>query len=172
MDERTYANFMTLLLVDVHWGILFHRSLLRLPAKQLDKQLQKGAQLALDLTADWHPSIRCLCEMQDSALTVGTRIFSAPLKIPTWTSSSVVTILGDAAHTMSPAGGVGAVGALHDASQVVEMVAEGHVSAESIGEFEGRMRGFAETLLQRTDEASKRMLGVGLADGSVERAGA
>ncbi|KAF1952273.1 FAD/NAD(P)-binding domain-containing protein [Byssothecium circinans] len=146
----------------VHWGIMFGRSMLRMQGKDLDFVLEDGAKLALDLTAEWHSSVRSLVELQDAPLTVGTRIYSAPLKIPAWNPSAVVTVLGDAAHVMSPAGGVGAVAALHDAFGVVEMVANENLSVESIARFEQGMRGLAETLLQRTDVASRRMLNVGL----------
>ena len=90
------------------------------------------------------------------------RIYSSTLKIPAWKTSPVVTILGDAAHTMSPAGGVGAVGALNSACEVVEMIANEGVSDGGMEKFEQKTRGFAEILLQRTDAASKCMLGTGL----------
>jgi 2-polyprenyl-6-methoxyphenol hydroxylase-like FAD-dependent oxidoreductase len=148
----------------VHWGIMFQPGMLRLVGKDLDCVLQDGAKLAVDLTADWHPSIRSLVTLQDISLTVGMRIYSAPVVLPAWRSSGVATILGDAAHTMSPAGGVGAVGALHDACGVVEMVEHEGISVGSIGRFEQGMRAFAGSLLQRTDAASRCMLGIGLAE--------
>lgn len=146
----------------VHWGIMFRPGMMRVQGKGLDDLLQNGPELALALTEEWHPSVRSLIELQDRSLTAGMRIYSSSLKIPTWKTSGVVTIMGDAAHTMSPAGGVGAVGALNDAYEVVEMIVNEGVSESAVGKFEQRMRSFAEILLQRTDSASKRMLGVGL----------
>jgi 2-polyprenyl-6-methoxyphenol hydroxylase-like FAD-dependent oxidoreductase len=146
----------------IHWGIMFQARMMRSQGEDLDDKLQHGSQLALDLTAEWHPSIRSLIELQDRSLTAGLRIYSSTVAIPIWRTSSVVTVIGDAAHTMSPAGGVGAVGALNDACDVVEMVASEGVSEASISRFEQRMRAFSEILLQRTDVAGRRFLGIGL----------
>ncbi|KAH5394088.1 hypothetical protein HBI47_243190 [Parastagonospora nodorum] len=147
----------------VHWGIMFRPGMLRVQAKELDYVLRDGAKLALGLTADWHQSIRCLVELQDSQLTVAMRVYSSPINIPVWRSSAVVTILGDAAHTMSPAGGVGAVAALHDACAVVDMIVNDKISVDTIARLEQGMRSSAEIMLQRTDAASRCMLGIGLA---------
>lgn len=146
----------------IHWGIMFRAGMLRLQKKDLDDMLHDGAELALQLTREWHPSIRVLVELQDASATTGIRIYSSPIKIPAWKTCGVVTILGDAAHSMSPAGGVGGVGALYDASKVVELVANERVSTDTIGRFEDAMRAFAGNLLQRTEAASQRMLGTGL----------
>jgi 2-polyprenyl-6-methoxyphenol hydroxylase-like FAD-dependent oxidoreductase len=147
----------------VHWGILFHKGLLRLNNDKLDAVLQDAPKLALDLTAEWNPSIRSLIELQDVSLTVGTRVMSAPLKVPVWKTLSAVTIMGDAAHVMSPAGGVGAVAALNDAFELARTIEMEGVSSASISKFEQQMRDFAERLLQRTNTAGMQMLGVSLA---------
>jgi hypothetical protein len=143
----------------VHWGILFHKGLLRLNNEELDAALQDAPKLALDLAAEWDPSIRSLIELQDKALTVGAHILSAPLKIPAWDTSSAVTVLGDAAHVMSPAGGAGAIAVLNDAYELASIVKEKGVSFASISEYEGRMRDFAEVLLLRTNTAAMQMFG-------------
>ncbi|KAH7382518.1 hypothetical protein DE146DRAFT_230771 [Phaeosphaeria sp. MPI-PUGE-AT-0046c] len=143
----------------VHWGILFHKGLLRLNDEELDAALQDAPKLALDLTAEWDPSIRSLLELQNKTLTVGARILSAPLKIPAWGTSSAVTVLGDAAHVMSPAGGAGAIAVLNDAYDLASTVKEKGISLGSISEYEERMRAFAEVLLLRTNTAVMQMLG-------------
>lgn len=70
-------------------------------------------RLGLELTRDWHPHMGRLIQMTDvrnvSYLPMRT---SAPLS--PWTSSNV-TLIGDAIHTMTPGRGAGANTALRDA---------------------------------------------------------
>ena len=73
----------------------------------------KMIALMLEMIPDWHPNLRRLVELSDpttfSAINIRTSQPLAP-----WTSSSV-TLLGDAIHTMTPGRGAGANTALRDA---------------------------------------------------------
>jgi 2-polyprenyl-6-methoxyphenol hydroxylase-like FAD-dependent oxidoreductase len=74
---------------------------------------QELTDLVLRLTADWHPDLRRLFELTDSGTCFPVNIWtSVPLE--PWTTSNV-TLLGDAIHTMTPGRGVGANTALRDA---------------------------------------------------------
>ncbi|GAA3263667.1 FAD-dependent oxidoreductase [Nonomuraea helvata] len=70
-------------------------------------------RLVLEMTQDWHPSLRTIFSLGDPGssfpLTIRT---SEP--IPQWQTSNV-TLIGDAIHTMTPGRGVGANTALRDA---------------------------------------------------------
>ncbi|KAL0261152.1 hypothetical protein SLS55_004848 [Diplodia seriata] len=69
-----------------------------------------------------------------------------------------VTLLGDAAHVMSPSGGVGAVTAFRDAANLVKVLVEngGQVSAESIGKYEGMMKEYAKEAIEESRQGGVR----------------
>ena len=71
-------------------------------------------RIGLEVARSWHPNLRALMEMThaSSVHCLGVRT-SAPLS--PWTSSNV-TLLGDAVHTMTPGRGAGANTALRDAA--------------------------------------------------------
>ncbi|KAF2787639.1 FAD/NAD(P)-binding domain-containing protein [Melanomma pulvis-pyrius CBS 109.77] len=143
----------------VHWGILFRRNLLGLPSSVLEMSLKREApRLARQIASEWHPSIKALIELQDDELTSGLPIFSVGANLPEWDSAPHVTVMGDAVHTMSPTGGVGAVAALNDACELVRCVETGLVNKSAIAGFEHRMREFARACVRRTNEAGRRML--------------
>lgn len=93
-----------------------------------------AAALTHHLTQHWHPSIRILFDDQDVAQTSLIRVLSANAEIPPWDSvGGRVTLIGDAAHVMSPTAGVGAVTALRDAALMMEALRD----QEEYGDREG-----------------------------------
>jgi 2-polyprenyl-6-methoxyphenol hydroxylase-like FAD-dependent oxidoreductase len=83
------------------------------------------------LTEGWHPHLGALFAhaVPETVRTMPVRSTTSPLP---WQVDSV-TGLGDAVHTMSPAGGLGANTALRDAARLVEHlqgVASGHTSLD------------------------------------------
>jgi 2-polyprenyl-6-methoxyphenol hydroxylase-like FAD-dependent oxidoreductase len=79
-------------------------------------------KLALDLTPGWHPNLRRLFELTDPGTCFPVNIqTSVPLDL--WTTTNV-TLLGDAIHTMTPGRGVGANTALRDAVNLCRQLIE------------------------------------------------
>lgn len=143
----------------VHWGLLFPRNLCALGEVELDEALHsRSPDLALDVTSEWDPSIRSLIQLQDRALTMGMRVYSASPELKAWNPSANVTVLGDAIHVMSPSGGVGAVAALNDATALAQIVAEEEISVASIGKFEEISRAFAVACIRRSFAAGEKLL--------------
>ncbi|MDR3396685.1 MAG: NAD(P)/FAD-dependent oxidoreductase [Pandoraea sp.] len=100
-----------------------------LGAPRANAELSSPAPLARieALTYSWHPHLRSLFAhaVSDTIRTMPVRSTTSPLP---WQVDGV-TGLGDAVHTMSPAGGLGANTALRDAAQLVSYlttVAQGH----------------------------------------------
>ncbi|KAI9685960.1 MAG: hypothetical protein M1820_010698 [Bogoriella megaspora] len=88
----------------------------------LDRGAEASARHSLELTKEWHPSLRALFELQDVNQCSTLRVVSAVPEIPGWQPSRSVTLVGDAIHAMSPCGGVGANTALRDAAELAALI--------------------------------------------------
>ncbi|WP_224389396.1 NAD(P)/FAD-dependent oxidoreductase [Pseudonocardia sp. ICBG1293] len=108
--------------------------------------------LAQQVTADWDPRWRELLDRSDpaSALWIDIRT-SDPL--PHW-EPGPVTLLGDAAHTMTPGRGAGANTALRDARELGERlvrVLDGDLDLHTaIGGYEARMRRYSAAAVRES----------------------
>jgi 2-polyprenyl-6-methoxyphenol hydroxylase-like FAD-dependent oxidoreductase len=88
--------------------------------------------------ADWHPSVRKLIAAADPRTVVPVAIrVAAP--VSAWRPSRI-TFLGDAIHTMSPAGGSGANTALRDAADLAATLASASDPRAAIAEYDERLR--------------------------------
>jgi len=102
---------------------------------------------ALELTEGWHATLRKILERAevDTLFQIAIR---TSLPVAAWEPSRV-TLLGDAIHAMTPAGGIGANTALRDAALLKELLTMADVSGrnvvDAIAGYEAEMRkyGFA-----------------------------
>ena len=110
-------------------------------------------------TQDWHPGLRALFHAADPAAPAALPIRTAAPLTP-W-SPSRVTLLGDAVHVMSPAGGLGANTALADAAMLADAL--GAVArrqtplAEAIAAYEDDMRRRATAAVQASLAGAGRL---------------
>jgi 2-polyprenyl-6-methoxyphenol hydroxylase-like FAD-dependent oxidoreductase len=102
--------------------------------------------LVLEKIKGWHPRTRAMVESCDTG-TLFSLVIRTSVPIPPWETTNV-TLLGDAIHAMSPAAGVGANTALHDASLLAAALADGPV-LEALRGYEEEMveHGFAAVRL-------------------------
>jgi 2-polyprenyl-6-methoxyphenol hydroxylase-like FAD-dependent oxidoreductase len=111
--------------------------------------------VALDAIAGWHPRLRQLvglaCVPQTFLVPVRTAV-----PVASWPASRV-TLLGDAIHAMSPAGGSGASTALRDAALLAAELgaaARGEKSAvAAIGDYERQMRDYGFAAVRAAERA-------------------
>ncbi|MCJ1366856.1 hypothetical protein MMC16_005986 [Acarospora aff. strigata] len=142
----------------IYWVLLFRKRSFVSTDEELSELLQRPSkELSLWITSEWDPSLRSVLEFQDSSRSSAMRIYSADPKLGPWAPTARITLLGDAIHLMSPAGGVGAVTALKDASSLARTLVNDGLSVESIAAYENSMRGFAQVMLQRSFAGAKRL---------------
>jgi 2-polyprenyl-6-methoxyphenol hydroxylase-like FAD-dependent oxidoreductase len=129
--------------------------------KSPEQAALEAAKLVLDVTREWHPSIRALFELQDTRQASAIKVFSSLPKIQKWQSHSHVTVLGDSIHPMSPCGGVGANTALVDGARLAKVLvaAGGSPTVEAVAAFEEDMRQRAFRNICRSEIGSKMMFG-------------
>jgi 2-polyprenyl-6-methoxyphenol hydroxylase-like FAD-dependent oxidoreductase len=135
----------------VFWLLSFRRDRLTIPEQEfLSLSAEGTAALSKSMTADWHPTLRVMFDAQDVTRSSTLRIASAPPEIPHWPPVAHVTLIGDAAHVMSPSAGHGATTALRDAATLVQILVESGLSQEAIGRYEATMREYAGARILRS----------------------
>lgn len=120
---------------------------------------QEAADLTSKLTENWLPSFRCLFELQTTSQCAPLRLISAKPERPEWKSSAHVTLLGDAAHAMMPAGGSGANCALADTALLLKLIVEEGVTEETMGKYVDKMWEYSLPAIQRSAIAGQKLLG-------------
>ncbi|SMQ49525.1 unnamed protein product [Zymoseptoria tritici ST99CH_1A5] len=84
-----------------------------------------AAEMAKSLTANWHPRVKSLFDQMDEANAAFWKITcSTPSGVPEWTNEPRVTVIGDAVHSMTPAGGIGANTAVRDSALLGKLLHE------------------------------------------------
>ncbi|MEU7748244.1 NAD(P)/FAD-dependent oxidoreductase [Nonomuraea sp. NPDC049158] len=134
-----------------------------LPRTDDELHQMTGAELramVLTLIDGWHPRVQRIVREWDPA-----SIFPAVLRtsVPTepWPTSAV-TLLGDAIHAMSPAGGVGANTALRDAVTLADALNEashGRPLVAALRDYETAMTGYGFAAVRASADNGHRFLG-------------
>jgi 2-polyprenyl-6-methoxyphenol hydroxylase-like FAD-dependent oxidoreductase len=93
---------------------------------------------ALHALQGWHPDMHHLISVAEPRHVTCTRIRSAD-HFGTWNTSTRVTVVGDAIHTMTPLQGQGASAALRDVAALAALLRNGPPSREALQRFERAM---------------------------------
>lgn len=152
-----YASTCRLSAVDsyLYWAIIAPRS--RLGGQADNQPLASDlVTLTADITRDWHPGLRALFAHSDAASTSALPIRTAGAE-PHWPAGPA-TLLGDAIHVMSPAGGVGANMALRDARVLADAlidIAAGRLSLRAgLHRYETEMRARSARAIRESQEGA------------------
>jgi 2-polyprenyl-6-methoxyphenol hydroxylase-like FAD-dependent oxidoreductase len=125
------------------------RELFGLPEAQLHR-------LAAEAISGWHPDLRALVDRAEIAETFLVRINTSE-PTPPWPAARV-TVIGDAIHAMSPAGGSGANTALTDAAllraALVRAARGEQPLLEAVGDYETRMREYGYAAVAAAGQAT------------------
>lgn len=120
---------------------------------------QSAVDATLKLTQSWDPSLKVLFELQSVDQCAPLRLLSAKPRKPEWAQSPNVTLLGDAAHAMLPAGGSGAGCALADAALLLKLIVEMGVSEDSLTKYVDEMWLYALPCIEGSAMGGKKLLG-------------
>ncbi|KAL2413216.1 hypothetical protein ABEF95_004327 [Exophiala dermatitidis] len=84
-----------------------------------------AADIAKSLARDWHPRFKPLFDqMNENEAAFWKLTCSTPTGVPEWPNEPRVTVIGDAAHAMTPAGGIGANTAVRDSALLGRLLGE------------------------------------------------
>ena len=127
-----------------------------------------AAEIAKSLTSDWHPRFKTLFEeMAVSEAAFWKITCSTPSGVPKWANEPRVTVIGDAVHSMTPAGGIGANTAVRDSALLGELLAEAGGYAEGVtAAYEKIMRVYASEAVGISYGLAKGQFGVLIDDNS------
>ena len=119
-----------------------------------------GVQLramVLNLVDGWHPRVRRMLERWDTD-SVFPAVLRTSVPVDPWPTTNV-TLLGDAVHAMSPAGGVGANTALRDAAGLTKALREGGPLLSALRQYEAEMIDYGFAAVRRSAGNGHRFLG-------------
>ena len=131
--------------VQFGWTLGAQPGVIAAPNNDLSTIGVPAAQIAKKLTANWHPRLKPLFdEMVESDAAFWKITCSTPSGVPEWQNDPRVTVIGDAAHSMTPAGGIGANTAVRDSALLGRLLAEAGGYQESVtAAYEKEMRVYA-----------------------------
>lgn len=109
------------------------------------------------VTHQWHPKLKALFQYADRSSLSVTPIRSSLPKEP-WKSGNI-TALGDAVHTMSPAGGVGANTAFTDAALLTRYLIRKNSIPEAVGDYEKQMVMYSNQAIEMSLEGGEILHG-------------
>ncbi|WP_434628424.1 FAD-dependent oxidoreductase [Chromobacterium sp. CV08] len=138
----------------VYWALFGREACLGGPLSG-DEPADRLRRRVADASRGLHPSLAALL-METGADAIKGRPVRMAGGVPAWPSGRL-TLLGDAIHAMSPAGGVGANTALADAAMLAACLADGDVDS-AVARYEADMRRRAELALMQTRAGNERLL--------------
>ena len=127
-----------------------------------------AAEIAKALTANWHPRLKPLFEeMVESEAAFWKITCSTPTGVPEWANEPRITVIGDAAHSMTPAGGIGANTAVRDSALLGRLLVEvGGYKDGVTAAYEREMRLYASEAVKASYGMAKAQFGISIDDNS------
>jgi 2-polyprenyl-6-methoxyphenol hydroxylase-like FAD-dependent oxidoreductase len=127
-----------------------------------------AADIAKNLTKHWHPRVKPLFDnMQESEAAFWKITCSSPEGIPEWPNDPRVTLIGDAVHAMTPAGGNGANTAVKDSALLGRLLAEAGGYEDGLTDkYEKEMRVYGSAAVKESYAQASGQLGVKIDENS------
>ncbi|KAF4955644.1 hypothetical protein FSARC_11792 [Fusarium sarcochroum] len=143
----------------VYWVMFLRCDSEAIPVDVLSRPLDEIKTLVHSLTKDWHPSLACLFQTSKTEISA-FRVLSASPDIPDWGAEMPITratLVGDAAHAMSPTAALGATTAVHDAATIMDAIEQHGLNPKALRSYEHQMRAYAKESLEKSLIGGKAM---------------
>jgi 2-polyprenyl-6-methoxyphenol hydroxylase-like FAD-dependent oxidoreductase len=154
--------------VEFGWTMGAQPGVIRVPNDDYSMIGTPAAEIAKALTANWHPRLKPLFEeMAESEAAFWKITCSTPTGVPEWQNEPRVTVIGDAAHSMTPAGGIGANTAVRDSALLGRLLVEaGGYKNGLTAAYEREMRVYASEAVKASYGIAKAQFGISIDENS------
>jgi 2-polyprenyl-6-methoxyphenol hydroxylase-like FAD-dependent oxidoreductase len=122
------------------------------PSGERPRTAEDRCTLLQQLTRDWHPSLKAIFDSasHDGSSCIPVLSSRPDIEIQTSGRTGQVTLIGDAAHPMSPMGGSGGDTAIQNAVDLASTIVQQGVSEESLRTFQERMQKRAQEKIEHS----------------------
>jgi 2-polyprenyl-6-methoxyphenol hydroxylase-like FAD-dependent oxidoreductase len=144
------------------WTMVGQPGVIRPPNEDYTVVGKQAAEMAKSLTRNWHPRFRPLFDRMNEAEAAFWKITcSTPSGVPEWPNEPRVTVIGDAVHSMTPAGGLGANTAVRDSALLGRLLREaGGYKPGITAAYEKEMRVYASAAVHQSYSTAVRQWGI------------
>lgn len=148
--------------VDFGWTMGGEPGVIRAPNDDYTIVGKQAADLAKSIAKDWHPRFKPLFdEMNESEAAFWKITCSTPSGVPEWPNEPRVTVIGDAVHSMTPAGGIGANTAVRDSALLGRLLREaGGYKPGVTAAYEKEMRVYASEAVNESYNTASGAFGI------------
>ncbi|KAI1755940.1 FAD/NAD(P)-binding domain-containing protein [Xylaria castorea] len=121
-------------------------------AEALPKTVEEKGQYLQRMSETWHPDLKMLLDSAAHELSACVPVISSKphIEIRSANQTGHVTLVGDAAHSMSPMGGSGGDTAIRNAADLARTIAEEGVTRDTLARFESRMKARAKEKVEHS----------------------
>ena len=150
--------------VEFGWTMAAQPGVIQIPNDDYAIIGTSAAKIAKSLTAQWHPLVKPLFEEMNEAEAAFWKITcSTPSGVPEWPNEPRVTVIGDAAHSMTPAGGIGANTGVRDSALLGRLLTEAGGYKDGVtAAYEKEMRVYASEAVKTSYGLAKTNFGVSI----------
>jgi 2-polyprenyl-6-methoxyphenol hydroxylase-like FAD-dependent oxidoreductase len=173
VDEQTNPNGKVFLITNVRsqdmdnpdiifgWTLGGAPGVVKVPNDNYTIIGKQAADIAKELTKQWHPRVKPLFDnMQESEAAFWKITCSSPDGVAEWPNDPRVTLIGDAIHAMTPAGGNGANTAVRDSAFLGNLLTKAGGYKEGISAvYEKEMRVYASEAVKQSYRQAQGQFG-------------
>ncbi|KAI4730164.1 FAD/NAD(P)-binding domain-containing protein [Aureobasidium sp. EXF-10728] len=143
--------------VQFGWTMVGEPGVIKAPNDDYTIVGETASNIARELTKDWHPKLKPLFTESNNHEGAFWKItISTPSGVPVWPNQPRVTVIGDAAHSMTPAQGLGANTAVRDSALLGRLLQNGYY-AGATADYEKEMRVYGSEAVAKSYGAASKM---------------
>jgi len=152
--------------VEFGWTMVGVPGVIKAPNDDYSIVGKTTADIAKSLTTDWNPRFKPLFdEMNELEAAFWKITCSTPTGVPEWPNVPRVTVIGDAAHSMTPVGGIGANTAVRDSALLGGLLRDAGGYADGLtAAYEKGMRVYASEAVKTSYGQATKAFNVQISD--------